>query len=132
MDETFESAMEPAIKQAGYLVTRSDLMEHNDWIMDKVLGEIRRAPFVFADFTEHRNGVYLEAGFARGLGIPVIHTCREDHMDRAHFDTAQLNHVVWNKAEDLRTKLYHRIMGAIGPGPHPPAQENKKESNQSG
>ena len=56
--------------------------------MDKVLGDIRLSPFVVADFTEHRNGVYLEAGFARGLGLRVVHTCRKDHMDKAHFDTA--------------------------------------------
>jgi hypothetical protein len=87
--------------------------------MDKVFGDIRRAPFLVADFTEHRNGVYLEAGFARGLGIPVIHTCRKDHLDKTHFDTAQFNHVVWSTAEELKTKLFHRIIASIGEGPHP-------------
>jgi nucleoside 2-deoxyribosyltransferase len=87
--------------------------------MDRVLGGIRLAPFVIADFTGHRNGVYLEAGFARGLGIPVIHTCLEDQLDEAHFDTKQLNHVLWSTPEELCLKLYHRIMSTIGQGPNP-------------
>lgn len=119
MDDVFNNGIQQAIEAAGYRATRVDLTEHNDWIMDKVLGDIRRAPFVVADFTEHRNGVYLEAGFARGLGIPVIHTCRKDHLSKAHFDTAQLNHVVWEKTAELQEKLYHRILGTIGEGPYP-------------
>ena len=119
MDEAFQQAIQPAIEQAGYRATRVDLSEHNDWIMDKVLGDIRTAPFVVADFTGNRNGVYFEAGFARGLGIRVIHTCREEHLDQAHFDTKQLNHVLWQTPADLRKKLYHRIVGSIGLGPHP-------------
>jgi hypothetical protein len=75
MDEAFAHAIEPAIMQAGYRVLRADLQEHNDWIMDEVMGDIRLAPFIVADFTGHRNGVYFEAGFARGLGIPMIPTC---------------------------------------------------------
>jgi hypothetical protein len=122
MDAAFLEAIQPAIVRAGYRVTRVDLAEHNDFIMDKVLGDIRRSPFVVADFTGNRNGVYFEAGFARGLGIPVIHTCRAAHLEEAHFDTKQLNHILWDDPEELRKKLYHRIVGTIGQGPHlPPA-----------
>jgi len=119
MDELFKQSIEPAITEAGYRVARIDLSEHNDWIMDKILGDIRLAPFVVADFTGNRNGVYFEAGFARGLGIPVIHTCRKDDFDKAHFDTKQLNHILWDKPSDLRIGLYNRIVGTIGQGPHP-------------
>jgi nucleoside 2-deoxyribosyltransferase len=118
MNDVFSKAIQPSAEQSGYRATRVDLAEHNDWIMDKVLGDIRLAPFVVADFTGNRNGVYLEAGFARGLGIPVIHTCKHDHFDKAHFDTKQLNHVLWDTVEELRAKLYHRILGTIGRGPH--------------
>lgn len=118
MDEAFYKAIHPAIERAGFLATRADLVEHNDWIMDKVLGDIRLAPFIVADFTGHRNGVYFEAGFARGLGIPVIHTCEAEDFGKAHFDTGQLNHVLWQSPEELHNKLYHRIISTIGQGPH--------------
>jgi nucleoside 2-deoxyribosyltransferase len=121
MDDVYERGIRPAINEAGYRENRVDFVEHNDWIMDQVLGLIRLAPFVVADFTGQRQGVYFEAGFARGLGIPVIHTCEHADLKNAHFDTRQLNHVVWTTPEELHKKLYHRIMGTVGPGPHSPA-----------
>jgi len=124
MDEAYSQAIELAVTEAGYKVTRVDLVEHNDWIMDQVLGDIRLAPFVVADFTGNRGGVYLEAGFARGLGIPVIHTCREKDFKGAHFDIQQINTINWTTPEELRKKLYHRILGTIGQGPHPRPPEH--------
>lgn len=119
MDEAFNAGISPAIARAGYKANRADIAEHNEWIMDEVLGAIRQAPFVVADFTGHRNGVYFEAAFARGLGIPVVHTCRQDEFGNAHFDTQQLNHVLWDSPADLKERLYHRIVGSIGHGPLP-------------
>jgi len=118
MDAAYHEAIQPAIEKAGYRATRVDLVEHNGWIMDKVLGDIRLAPFVVADFTGNRNGVYFEAGFARGIGIPVINSCRQVDFEKAHFDTKQLNHVFWTTPDELRERLYNRIMGTVGPGPH--------------
>jgi hypothetical protein len=119
MDELFKKGILAAIERAGYRGIRADIVEHNDWIMDKILGDIRLAPFVVADFTGHTNGVYMEAGFARGLGTPVIHTCKREEFGKAHFDTKQLNHVMWNTPDELCAKLSHRIVGTIGIGPYP-------------
>jgi nucleoside 2-deoxyribosyltransferase len=71
-----------------------------------------------ADFTGQRHGVYFEAGFAQGLGLPVIWTCREDHVKNLHFDTRQQNHITWEQSDDLREKLKNRIWAVIGLGPH--------------
>ena len=74
-----------------------------------------------ADFTHGdngaRGGVYYEAGFAHGLGIPVIYSCRADLMDELHFDTRQIYHVVWSNPEELRIGLMQRIGALIGDGP---------------
>lgn len=118
MDRVFKEAIRPALLEAGYLAVRVDSAEYNDWIMDKVLADIRVAPFVVADCTNHRNGVYFEAGFARGLGKPVIHTCRLDDFANAHFDIQQLNHIRWGTPDELRTKLRYRVLGTLGRGPH--------------
>ena len=40
--------------------------------------------FVVADVTNHRNGVYFEAGYAMGMGLPVIWMCHKDDMKEAH------------------------------------------------
>jgi len=117
MDDLYNIGLRAGIEKAGYKAARVDKVEHNDWIMDKVLAGIRMARFVVADFTNHRNGVYFEAGFARGLGLPVIHTCRKDCMKDAHFDISQIKSILWEKPEDLCDRVRDRILGTIGPGP---------------
>lgn len=113
----YDEAIKPAIEDAGYKATRVDLVHHNDFIMNRILGDIRIAPFVVADFKGHRQGVYFEAGFARGLGIPIVNTCPEQEIKDAHFDTKQLNHVLWKNPGDLYVKLREHIRGSIGEGP---------------
>jgi len=118
MTSVYMEGIKPAVERAGYRVSRVDLEEFNDSIMDKVLGDIRVAPFVVADYTGNRNGVYYEAGFARGLGRPVIHTCAKSHFGKAHFDTKYLNHICWKDEADLQERLFQRIRGTIGLGPY--------------
>lgn len=118
MTTVYREAIEPAISRSGYHVMRVDTEQHNDFIMDEILGNIRAAPFVVADFTGNRGGVYLEAGFARGLGLPVIHTCKREHFKRAHFDIKQINTIQWSTPDDLREGLYHRIRATVEDGPY--------------
>lgn len=118
MNQVYSEAIAPAIINAGYKEKRADTEEHNNFIMDEILGSIRMAPFVVADFTGNRGGVYLEAGFARGLGLPVIHTCKQDHFDRTHFDIKQLNTIQWSELKELRDHLYNRIVATVGVGPY--------------
>ena len=75
------------------------------------------------DFTDTFRvyGVYFEAGFAMGLGIPVIWLCRKDDLENAHFDTRQYNHIPWESAEDLRSQLRDRIIATVGEGRRTPA-----------
>ena len=95
--EAYEKSIEPAIRDAGYDPVRIDRIEHNNKIDDEIIAEIRKSKFVIADFTSGfeggtliaRGGVYYEAGFAHGLGIPVIWTCHEDCIEHVHFDTRQ-------------------------------------------
>lgn len=124
MDEAWEKGFKPGIVDAGYKWSRADLEQHNDKIDDEIIAGIRRSRFLVADFTskpkEARGGVYYEAGFAQGLNIPVIFTCRRDifESDDIHFDTRQFNHIVWDDPEDLRKQLKNRIAATIGDGPN--------------
>ena len=95
---------------------RIDRVHHNEKICDKLIAEIRTSHFLIADVTLQRAGVYFEAGFAMGLGRPVIWTCRQDDMKNVHFDTRQYSHVVWTDPYDLRTKLADRIKATISGG----------------
>lgn len=93
---------------------RIDFVEHNGKICDRILSEIRQSTLLIADFTGNRGGVYFEAGFALGLGIPVIFTCRTDFLKKGvHFDTRQYNHIEWQTSEELKTKLINRIKATL-------------------
>ena len=127
MDEIYDKGFCPAIKQAGYKALRIDRKPHLNKIDDEVIADIRRSRFVVADFTHGASGargsVYFEAGFAFGLDIPVIYTCREDMLKKLHFDTRQYPHIGWetDKMDEFRTELQNRIEALIGRGPNRPA-----------
>ena len=72
-----------------------------------------KGDLLVADFTGQRAGVYFEAGFALGLGLPVIWTCNEEDKDALHFDTRQFNHILWTCEADLFQKLKRRIEATI-------------------
>lgn len=121
MEEAYTEGIKPAIEDAGYTSFRIDRKQHNNRIDDEIIAEIRRSRFLVADFSQDdkgaRGGVYYEAGFAHGLDIPVIFTCRKKNLNDLHFDTRQFNHIVWETPDDLRAQLLNRITATIGDGP---------------
>jgi len=110
----YEEGFKPAIEEDKTIkALRIDRKDHNNKIDDEIVAEIRRSRYLVADFTGHRGGVYFEAGFALGLGLPVVWTCKKDHIDDAHFDTRQYNHITYETPEELRVKLLNRIRATI-------------------
>ena len=122
LNDLYERGIRPAVEATGYTPLRIDQKPDANKIDDEIIAEIRRSRFVVADFTHGdggaRGGVYYEAGFAYGLNIPVIFTCREDMFDNIHFDTRQYNHIGWAEPEDLVEPLKQRILARIGEGPN--------------
>jgi hypothetical protein len=117
MSDAWLSGFEPGIHAAGYQPRRIDKKDYVGGISDEIMAEIRRSRFVVADYTGHRNGVYFEAGFALGLGLTVIPTCRADEIDKLHFDIKHLNMLLWNTSGELADGLNRRIRAVIGAGP---------------
>jgi nucleoside 2-deoxyribosyltransferase len=137
MFKIYDDAIAPAIRDAKYEPMLINRKQHNNKVDDEIVSEIRRAKFIVADFTTKfhelrdntgkmiskiapaRGGVYFEAGFALGLGKPVIWCARKDIVDAGelHFDTRQFAHIVWTDAEDLRKQLKDRITATQGEGP---------------
>ena len=117
MDEAYTLGFYPAIKAAGYEPFRIDRKEHVNGISDEILMEIRRSRFLIADYTLNNNGVYFEAGFAIGLGLQVIPTCRADDMDKRHFDIRHINTLKWENPAHLSKDLTRRISAVMGEGP---------------
>jgi hypothetical protein len=112
-------AIENGIRAAGYKPFRVDQKEHNNDITDEIIAGIRGSKFLVADLTRHRNGVYFEAGFAKGLGLEVVWLCRKSDEEDRHFDIRQLSCIFWeeDKLPELTKALTNRIVATIGRGP---------------
>jgi hypothetical protein len=71
--EVYERGIRAALEHdCAYKALRMDDAPPNGDITNRMIADIRSCQFMVADFTEHRPGVYYEAGFAEGLRRPVI------------------------------------------------------------
>ncbi len=116
LDEVWAEAIQPAIESSGFEPHRIDQTPHNERIDVKIMADIKESTFVVADVTEQKAGVYFEAGYAMGIGIPVIWSVRQDDLPNVHFDTRQYCHIVWESKEDFKQKLEDFIVAIIGRG----------------
>jgi len=141
MNDVYAKAVKPAIeyieegeKESRFKAVRIDNVEHTNDINDEIIATIRRSRFMVCDLTGYRGGVYYEAGFAFGLGMEVIYTCREDWVkaskqifhdkdgkevgiikEGVHFDLEHRPHIRWSpdKLDEFREKLTNRIKAVI-------------------
>lgn len=122
MNRIYDDAFVKGIEEAGYKPHRVDQRQYNGKIDDEIIVQIRRSRFIISDFTGHRGGVYYEAGFAKGLGLQVIFTCRKDELDKLHFDVRQYNCIDWEEGHlpEFIKKLTNRIESVFGHGSYRP------------
>lgn len=121
-DEPYKNGLYKAIYDSGYDPRRVDQQHHHlNKVDDEIIAEIRRSRFMVADFTceaaSVRGGVYFEAGFAMGINIPIIWTCKNTSLNDLHFDTRQYPYIEWKSSAELYMKLKARIGALIGDGP---------------
>jgi hypothetical protein len=108
LDRVFNECLRPAVAATGYELRT---VPQRAGLVDAVIeDEIRRCRFLIADLSDDNPGAYWEAGFAEGLGKPVIYVCRakvgaEDK--RTHFDTNHRHTVRWDLSalDQTATKL---------------------------
>ena len=115
LNHIYENTIEPVITATGFLPIRVDKIhvDSDKTINDEIIAGIKKSKFTIADFTHHRGGVYFEAGYALGRGQKVIYTCREDEMNKSHFDIRNYQHIVWKDAEDFKKQLINKIEAFI-------------------
>lgn len=93
--------------------------DHTENITDKIISEIKESRFVIAEMTYNNRGVYFESGYARGIGTPVFHLVKKDHVDgkgdkKLHFDVQQIQYKDWENPNKLEEKLTSWIKARIG------------------
>jgi nucleoside 2-deoxyribosyltransferase len=100
LDAFFNEHLKPVVKAAlGYDVVDMRDVARAGIIDDLMREQIRDSAFVLADLTHENSGAYWEAGYAEGLGKPVIYICEQEKFEDAktHFDTNHLTTVPWSR-----------------------------------
>ncbi len=89
LDKLFEDVLKPAVKQTGFDLFRLIDRPKAGLIDNRLRVEIQTSRFLIADLTHENAGAYWEAGYAEGLGKPVIYTCEKNKFEtcKTHFDT---------------------------------------------
>lgn len=113
LDKIFGEWFRPAVKQTGFDLQTVSGNPVAGLIDEKIRVDIRMARFVVTDLTHENNGAYWEAGFAEGLGKPVIYTCERKVWEekKTHFDTNHHHTIIWDLdshqrvAEDLKATI---------------------------
>lgn len=89
------------------------LIECGQTINDAIVAAIKSCKFCVADFSQQKDGVYFESGFAVGLGKHVIYTCQKNWFEKSHFDTNHFPHLIYNTENELKEMLDKRIKAWI-------------------
>ncbi len=115
-DALYANALHPGIYNAGYQPVRIDNVQHNNRIDDEIIANIRKSRFIVADLSMNRGGIYFEAGYALGMGLPVIWTVKHSALKDVHFDNRQYNFLTWDDSNysELSKRITDRIEATIG------------------
>ena len=99
LNDVIENVFKPSAKMAGFDLFKLDDVPQAGLIDDRLRVEIQSSDFLIADLTHDNLGAYWEAGYAEGLGKPVIYTCELEKFNsqKTHFDTNHHLTVLWDK-----------------------------------
>lgn len=100
LDRFVKEVVKPTVRKGiGYdLVDMRDVAQAG--VIDNIMrAQIRDAAFVIVDLTHDNSGAYWEAGYAEGLGKPVIYICERTKFEDAktYFDTNHCTTVLWSQ-----------------------------------
>lgn len=100
LTQVLVDCFQPAVERAGFKLRSLSEAQPAGLIDNQIRAAIRTARFVIADLTHDNNGAYFEAGFAEGIGLPVIYTCEAQKFasKKTHFDTNHMKTVPWDVA----------------------------------
>jgi hypothetical protein len=101
LDHVVDTCFRLAVQRAGFELKKLTDEQPAGLIDDQIRASILSGRFVIADLTHGSHGAYWEAGFAEGLGLPVIYTCELNawQQKKTHFDTNHMLTIIWDPAD---------------------------------
>jgi hypothetical protein len=119
-DELLPKYLAKAVKQTGFVLSNplADNPQAGN-LHARLELEIKNARFVIAELSHSNNGAYWEAGFAKGLGKPVIYMYNKDVGGRPtpHFDVGSDQIIFWEvgnpqqAAQSLKDIIRNTLFG---------------------
>ena len=99
LDLFLRDVVKPTIReQLGIDLIDLRDVEQAGVIDDIMRVKIRDAKFVISDLTHDNHGAYWEAGYAEGLGKPVVYICSKEKFENVgtHFDVNHCTTIAWS------------------------------------
>ena len=111
-NDTYELGIKSACLAAGADCERVDEQMFLENILERIYNQISRADIVVAELTGRNPNVFYEAGYAHGLGKPVILLTKS--ADDIPFDLRHYPHIVYNESiATLKDQLERKIRWCI-------------------
>jgi len=109
MEDIWDYGIQPTVKSAGYICERADLSSFTGDVMDWVRKRIKTAKIVIADLTGSNPNVYLEVGYAWGVGVPTVLLMGTE--SELKFDVRGQRCLVYTRIKDLEKLLEKELAG---------------------
>ena len=109
MDDIFHYGIRNAVNSAGFLCERVDQVSFTGDILDVIKRRIREASLLIADLTAANPNVYLEVGYAWGVGIPTVLIAQD--AQELKFDVKGQKCIIYSGIRELEEKLSQELLG---------------------
>jgi len=109
LDDVFHYGIQNAVNRAGFLCERADQISFTGDILDLIKRRIKKASLLIADLTTTNPNVYLEVGYAWGLGKPTV-LIAQDVQD-LKFDVKGQKCIIYSGIRELEEKLSQELLG---------------------
>jgi hypothetical protein len=104
MEDVFHFGIQGPVRNLGFLCERADLSSYVGDVMEWVKRRISSAALVVADLSMANPNVYLEVGYAWGIGRPTILLIRDDPQE-LKFDVRGQRCLVYKGIKNLEETL---------------------------
>lgn len=119
LDDFVNQVVRPALAEAGYQLVRVDDNPRAGIIDNIMRADIQDADFVLVELSHGNRGAYWEAGYAEGLGKPVIYLCEKEVFEadrgRPHFDVNHCTTVIWSRTDlaEFKQQLIATVRNSV-------------------